>query len=629
MRAISAEGKKTVEDDFGLGPWLVQPQLNSISDKDRNDERHLEPKVMQVLVYMAEHAGEVVPKEGLIKAVWPDVFVTDDALARCISELRRALEDDAREPRFIQTIVKGGYRLIAEVKPVEEAEAPKRSASVPAIPRRQLMLAAGLTILALLSAAGYLGWRWFRSPPASSRGRVMLLVLPFQSLSGDPEQEYFSDGLTEEMITQLAGMQPGRLGVIALTTAMHYKKAGKTIDQIGRELGVDYVIEGSVRREQNRVRIAAQLIQVTDQAQLWAQSYDREVSGILAVQTEIAQAIAPQIRLRLTAEEQARLRGARLVDPVAYEFLLRARYRLNVKTREAVGLAIQYYRQAVQADPLYAQGYAELSMAYTLRHALHMARPGEGYEEARAAALRALELDRGLAESHLAFGAVASEFQWNWSVAEQEFRRALDLDPNSVASRWRYSEYLSCMGRHEEALAQVLAAEALDPLSPGLASSSAYIYFMAGRYHTTVERARRAVELTPGAALPHLYLSWAYAEQGRLAEAIAETETAMRLDAPPDSKSQLARLHAMAGRPQQARALLRQVRDTSSEYNHRYYIAMAHAYLGERDAALGYLQQSYERRERAMRVLKVDPRFNLLRNEPRFQDLLRRMKFTP
>jgi TolB-like protein/DNA-binding winged helix-turn-helix (wHTH) protein len=627
MRTALREREKSVEGDFWLRPWLVQPQLNCVSDKDRNDEKRLEPKVMQVLVYLAEHAGKVVPKEELLKAVWPDVFVTDDALTRCILELRRALEDDAREPRFIQTIVKGGYRLIAEIEPVERADTPKRGVPVAAIPRRRLALAAGLAVLALLSAAGYLGWRWFRSPPAPSRGRVMLMVLPFQSLSGDPEQEYFSDGLTEELIAQLAGMQPGRLGVIALTTAMHYKKAGKTIDQIGRELGVDYVIEGSVRREQNRVRIAAQLIQVTDQAHLWAQSYDREVSGILAVQTEIAQAIAPQIRLRLTAEEQVRLRGARLVDPVAYEFLLRARYHRNLRTREAISLAIQYYGQAVQADPLYAQGYAELSMTYTIRHALHMARPGEGYEEARAAALRALELDRGLAESHLAFGAVASEFQWNWSVAEQEFRRALDLDPNSVVSRWRYSEYLSCMGRHEEALAQVLAAEALDPLSPGLASSSAYIYFMAGRYHTTVERARRAVELTPGAALPHLYLSWAYAEQGKLAEAIAETETAMRLDAPPDSKSQLARLHAMAGRPEQARALLRQVRDTSSEYNHRYYIAMAHAYLGERDAALGYLQQSYELRERAMRVLKVDPRFNLLRNEPSFQDLLRRMNF--
>ena len=619
--------EKTVKGDFRIGPWLVEPQLNSISDRSRQQDRRVEPRVMQVLVYLAEHAGEVVPKEGLIRAVWPDVFVTDDALVRCISELRRALEDDAREPRFIQTIVKGGYRLIAEVKPVEETEAPNRNAPARAIPRRRLALAAGLAVLALLSAAGYLGWRWFRSPPAPSRGRVMLMVLPFQSLSGDPEQEYFSDGLTEELIAQLAGMQPGRLGVIALTTVMHYKKAGKTIDQIGRELGIDYVIEGSVRREQNRVRIAAQLIQVTDQAHLWAQSYDRELSGILAVQTEIARSIAAQIRLTLGSSEAQQLARPRPVDPEAYVAYLKGAHHLHKVSPEGYRLAADNFQQAVKLDPTYARSWLGLGNAYRFRGTWWGdMRPRQAASRAKEALARALQLDPQLGDAYAALGWTKFAFDWDWAGAEADFRRGIELAPSSGGAHSAYGNFLRCLGRLDEARVHMDRSLEIDPLDPLDLADSAALYMALNQPERAEKLALRALEIDPDLAYGKLRLALVWANTDRLDKAIQFLEKGTARPQPDVlSLAVLGHLYSHSGREAQARTALQRI--TPMPAAGPAMRGELHLCLGEKRQAMELFRQALEEHDPHMVWVRGSDSQHPLSNEPEYQEIFRRMNF--
>ena len=616
-----------MKDDFRLGPWLVEPQLNSISDKSRQQDRRIEPKVMQVLVYLAEHAGKVVPKEELIKAVWPDVFVTDDALARCILELRRALEDDAREPRFIQTIVKGGYRLIAEVKPVEETDAPSRGAPVAAIPRRRLMLAAGLTVLALLSAAGYLGWRWFRSPSAPSPGRVMLMVLPFQNLSGDPEQEYFSDGLTEEMIAQLAGIQPGRLGVIALTTAMHYKRAGKRIDQIGRELGVDYVIEGSVRRENNRVRIAAQLIQVTDQAHLWAQSYDRELSGILVVQAEIARSIVARVRLTLETPVAEQLPAARPVDPAAYVAYLKGVHYMHKVNPESYRLAAENFQQTVKIDPAYAPAWLGLGNAYRFRGTWWGdMRPREAAARAKEALARALQLDPKLGNAYAALGWTKFSFDWDWPGAEADFRRGIELAPNSAGAHSAYGNFLRAMRRLDEARAHIERGLEIDPLDPLNLADSATLYLALRQPEKAEKLALRALEIDPDFAHAKLQLALISVSTGRMEKAIQLLEKSTA-GPQPDllSLATLAHLYSDQGRKAEARRAFQKLEGMPAAGP--ALRAQVRICFGDKSETLDLYRQAIEEHDPHMVWIgRGDPQHPLSLG-PEYQEIVRRMNF--
>ena len=616
-----------MKDDFRLGPWLVEPQLNSISDRSRHQDKRVEPRVMQVLVYLADHAGTVVPKEELLKAVWPDVFVTDDALARCIVELRRALEDDAREPRFIQTIVKGGYRLIAEVKPSEETDTPKRGVPLAAVSRRPLVLTAAFLVLAFLSAAGYLGWRWFRSPPAPSGGKVRLVVLPFQNLSGDPEQDYFSDGLTDEMITQLARLQPDRLGVIARTSAMQYKRTSKAIEQIGRELGVDYVVEGAVRREQERVRITAQLVKVGDRAHLWAETYDRQLSGILAVQAEVAHAVALQVGLRLSGEQAGAPGPAPSVQPEAYLAYLMGRHRWHRLTPEDLEAAAGHFRRAVELDPGFASAWLGLSDSYR-----HLSSwwgdwpPHKAFPLAKEAGARALQLDPTLGDAHCSLGWILFVYDWDWAKAEAEFKRGIELSPNSRDGHSSYANFLRRMKRLEEARREIERCLEIDPLAPLEVTEAARVFVGLGDLKRAEQLAARVLDTAPDSRATLLGLGQLHASEGRLDKAISFMEKAVattrrdRLALPA-----LGVAYAQAGRTADARAVLDRLLATPDVG--QAAIAQLYVSLGEKEQAIHWWQKAYEARDPRMVWLRLYDAQHPLWRDPRFQDLVRRMNF--
>ncbi len=617
------------QQSFLVGNWTVDPLLNSVSLGTQSTR--LEPKTMQVLVCLAGRAGDVVPKEDLIRAVWPDAFVTDQVLTTAIYQLRQAFGEDAQSSRFIQTIPKGGYRLKAKVVPVSSSISETENLTTPVVPQRhswRRVLAYGVPALALLMALAI--YFWPRRSPTPAKQQSILAVLPFDNLSGDPSQEYFSDGMTEEMIQQLGVLDPPRLSVIARASVMTYKGSGKRVDQIGKELGVDYVLEGSVRREGGRVRVTAQLIDARTQTQVWGQNYDQDWRDTLLVQTDIARATAQQIRLQLTPAQQARLAGARVVHSEAYELYLKGRFGRTYRSIADAERSIAYFRQAVDLDPTFAAAHAGLALAHVNRHSAHFAaRPGQGYEEAKVAAQRALELDPALPEAHIAVGAVANEFEWDWAAAEQEFLRALQLNPNSEDGHRRYAELLMCTGRLSAAIAEIEEARKLDPLSTVTIGRAAFTYFFARDYSRSIAESEKALATDPGDFLPYGYLAWAYGEQGRHAEALAAAQKGAARTTQLDTQLNVARAYIMAGQVARGRELLQEVQAAppARGYFHLYYVAMVHANLGEKESALDYLERSFQRRERAMKIIKVDPRFDLLRGEPRFQTLVRRMNF--
>ena len=626
-----------MEGDFRIGQWLVQPTLNSISDNESS--KRVEPKMMQVLVHLAAHAGQVVSKEQLMGAAWPDTFVTDDVLLRCISELRKALSDDPREPRFIQTIAKKGYRLIAPVewmdRSAEAARGVEPLAGRQAAPedlrpgRRVLLMGFATSLVLALLAVAYFSWQRWAARPSSGQEKSVLLVLPFQNLSADAEQEYFSDGLTEEMITQLARLQPERLAVIARTSAMHYKGTNKTIDQIGRELGVHYILEGTVRREGKRVRISAQLVRASDQAHVWAGSYDRELSGILAVQNEVAQAVAREIRITLSEHEQTRLASTRLVVAEAHEAYLRGRFFWNKRTPESLRKAIAHFERAIEIDAGYAAPYAGLADAHLLLLEHADAPPEQGLPKARAAALKALEIDGELAEAHTSVAMIKFCQDWDWTGAEEGFQRAVSLNPNYVTAHHWYALLLATTGRLDEARVEIERAVKLDSLSSLMRTAAGWrVYAAARQYDQAAHELRLGVELDPLNGTAHRRLGAVYVLAGKHKEAIAELREGVRLSGEtPIAQADLGHAYGVAGMQAEVRKVLDELRRLSrSHYVDATRFALVYTGLGERDRAMEWLEKAYERRDMGLIMLRPDPRFDPLRNDPRYQSLIRRMK---
>jgi TolB-like protein/DNA-binding winged helix-turn-helix (wHTH) protein/Flp pilus assembly protein TadD len=626
-----------VEGDFRIGQWLVQPTLNSISDNESS--KRVEPKMMQVLVHLAAHAGQVVSKEQLMGAAWPDTFVTDDVLLRCISELRKALSDDPREPRFIQTIAKKGYRLIAPVEwmdrsseaaPGVEPLAGRQVAPEDLRPgRRVLLIGFATSLVVALLAVAYFSRQWWAARPGSGQEKSVLLVLPFQNLSADAEQEYFSDGLTEEMITQLARLQPERLAVIARTSSMHYKGTNKTIGQIGRELGVHYILEGSVRREGKRVRISAQLIRASDQAHVWADSYDRELSGILALQNQVAQAVAREIRITLSAQERTRLASSRPVVPEAHESYLKGRFFWNKRTPEGLRKAIEHFERAIEIDAGYAAPYTGLADAHLLLLEHADVSPQEGLPKAKAAALKALEIDSELAEAQASMGMIRFCQEWDWAGAEKDFQRAITLNPNYVTAHHWYALLLATTGRLDEARVEIERAVKLDGLSPLMRTAAGWrVYAAARQYDQAAHELRLGIELDPLSGTARRRLGAVYLLAGKHKEAIAELRESVRLSGEtPIAQADLGHAYAVAGMQAEARKVLDQLQRLSrSHYVDATRFALIYTGLGERERAMEWLEKAYERRDMGLIMLRPDPRFDPLRNDPRYQSLIRRMK---
>jgi serine/threonine-protein kinase len=460
----------------------------------------------------------------------------------------------------------------------------------------------------------------------ASTGIQSIVVLPLENLSRDPEQEYFADGMTEALITNLAQIRA--LRVVSRTSTMQYKGARKPLPQIARELRVDAVVEGTVARFGNRVRITAQLIEAASDRHIWARSYERDLSDVLALQGEVAREIADEIQVQVSQEERARLGSLRRVKPEAYEDYLRGRHHWNRRTDAEIRKGIEYFQQAIAKDPQYAQAHAGLSRAYDTMGTYNFLPPSEAFARAAAEAARALELDSSLPEAHTALGGVLFTHNWDWKGAESEFSQALALDPNYPDAYHWYSDYLSAMGRPEEALAAIRRAHALEPLSLTINMSIGTCLFYARRFDDTIAQQRGTLELDPAFTPALRNLGGAYEQKGMYDEAIDAYKRAIALS-PQDvsAKGLLAHAYAVSGDRDEARRLLRELTDQSNQrFVSSYSLAAIHVGLGEREPAFERLEQAFRDRDRAMPWIKVAPRLDPLRTDPRFTDLLRRMK---
>ena len=436
---------------------------------------------------------------------------------------------------------------------------------------------------------------WHRaSPPA---GKIMLAVLPFANLSGDPQQEYFSEGLTEEMISRLGQMEPQRLGVIARTSAIQYKGAKKRIDQIGKELGVDYVLEGTVRHSGDRVRVSAQLIQVKDQTHLWAKNYERDLGDILALQQDVAVAIADEVEIKLTPEQKAHPSDARPVNARAHEAYLEGRYYLARARGSELEKALNYFQQAIQLDSSYALAYAGLAETYTAMNTSYLT-PLEAGPKAKAAAMKALELDETLALAHASLGSVHLYYDWDWPGAESEFLRSLALNPNLSEAHLRYADYLASIGRFDEALGHDHTAFALDPLSVRARFVAITRSLHASRrYQEIIQECHKARELPPDFTEPFAEEAFAYARLGRFREATQAAATAVRESSDPTQIAEAAQTYAESGNEEEARKILQKLLAMA----HKRFvcgnnIATVYAALGETDRAFASLEEGLKQR---------------------------------
>ena len=617
----------------------------------------LERIPMEILLLLVDQRGQLVAREQIVERIWgKDVFLdTDNSINGAIRKLRLALRDDPEAPRFIQTVTGKGYRFIAPVlsnEPEEPTGAPPLEAAAvpfgavplsegvaipsvaePALPgvRRWPVILAGAVILTALGAYLY-GSRPHPAVPATE-GRIMLAVLPLENLTGDPGQDYFSDGLTEEMISHLGNLDPGRLGVIARTSVMQFKQGQKSLEWLGRELGVQYVLEGSVRRDHERMRITAQLIEVKGQTHLWARHYDRELSDLLAVQDEIARAVADEIQLTLAGGKRLGLSPPAALSPQkldAYDLYLKGRYFWNKRTPQGLQQAVALFEQAIAQDPTYARAFAGLADSYALMVGVDtLADPEECAAKARAAALRALELDERLAEAHAALAVLVQWYDWDWETAEREFRRAIELDPNYATGHHWYGEHLALRGRFEEAFVQMDRARDLDPLSLIIATDYGVFLYFSRQHDRAIQQLRSVLEREPEFSRAYM-LAYAYVQTGRFAEALALLEQWRLINDGPWASAILAYAHGRAGETAEAEQALERLdafsRTRSSDPTP---LVVAHIGMDHLEVAFVLLEDAYRNHSPGLTALKVDPIYDPLRGDPRFDDLLRRVRLGP
>jgi serine/threonine protein kinase/tetratricopeptide (TPR) repeat protein len=455
-----------------------------------------------------------------------------------------------------------------------------------------------------------------------------LAVLPFENLSGEPQQEYFVDGMTEALITRLA--QINALKVISRTSVMQYKGVKKPLPEVGRSLHVDAVVEGSVVRFGDRVRISAELVEVSTDRQLLAQSYERDIRDVLALQSEIAQAIAKEIKIKLTSQEQTRLVITAPVDPRAFEACLKGRYFWNKRTREGFDKGVEYFEQAIAADHNYAPAYAGLADSHLMLAEYGLLSPNEALPKAKAAAAKAQELDDTLAEVHTSLGSIAEDYDWDWVGAQREFKRAIELNQGSATAHQWYAEFLAAMGRFDEALAEITRAREIDPLSLIISSVVGEILYESRHYGQAVEQLGKTLEMDPNFAEAHRLLGEAYVQLARPEKAVAEFQRAMTLSGDsPQCTASLARFYAISGREDEAKTMLKRLKPQSAPgYVSSADLSLVYAGLGDKDRAFKLLREAYDQRDPFLVNIKVDPRLDNLRSDTRFKQLMQALGLT-
>ena len=599
---------------------------------------------------LLEHPGEVVTREELRRRLWPTgTFVDfDHSLGTAIGKLRQALGDSAQNPRFVETLGSRGYRFIAKIADsMETPAAPgvnpaavnhrRTVEAVRALGKRVVhsgkvwLFGVAATVLVVTAVLIGLRERALRDPILDRQPQISsLAVLPLENLSRDPDQEFFADGMTDQLITNLS--QIGVLRVISRTSVMSYKRTGKPLAEIARELKVNAVVEGTVLRSGERVRITAQLIIVNPEKHLWAESYERDLGDVLALQEDVARDIADKIRIKLTPQEQARLSRARPVKPEAQEAYLRGVYLWNKRTELDLEKSIEYFNQAVQRDPGYALPHAGLADSYNMLGLYGHPVPRHIFPKARAAAARALALDATLGEAHAALGLYKSVYEWDQPGADRELRRAIELSPGyAFAHVWR-GEGLCIMERSTEGLAELERARELDPASLMVNDQTGWVLYMARRYDDSIRQIRKTIELEPRFAHARCWLGKAYLQKGMVAEGLAELQEAASLPGgdSPLFTPWLGYAYARSGKRAEAFAVIGKMRAQEQHgFGSPYGIAAVYCGLGQKDQALAWLEAAYEERDPHLPELRIEPAFDPLRSDARFSELVRRTTLPP
>ena len=632
---------------------VFEVDLKACELRKQGHRIRLPEQPFQVLAILLESHGEIVTRDEMRNRLWPgDTFVDfDHGLNNAVMRLREALGDSSENSRFVETIPRRGYRFIAPIS-ASSAQPADRDPSnetlplpqvplqplTPALgndhlsrkarPNPSILVVGGGLILALALAVGY--FRYRQPPPAPILlGSKSLVVLPLENLSGDKDQEYFADGMTDDLIANLAKIRS--LRVISRSTAMAYKGARKPLSQIAAELKVDAVVEGTVLRVGNRVRITAELVQVSTDRHLWADTYESPIGDVLALQNRVSSAIVNEIRINLTPEEEERLAKNPAVAPEAYENYLKGRYYWNKRTDQNLTKAIGYFEQATHQDPRYALAYAGLSDSYAIISAeIFGTMPAAvAAPKAKAAALRALQIDPLLPEAETSLATVRFNYDWDWTGAADGFIKSIHDNPSYATAYQRYSLYLMAMGRAQESFDQINKARELDPLSIAINFSVGWRLYMARQYDRAIEQLHNTLEMDPSYELPHLVLGLSYTQKGDFNSAIPELQKAVDLSGgTPLMVSALANAYARAGNKTQAEQLLATLKLRAKEkYVSPYYFAVVYVGLEENQRALDWLEKALVDRSNGLVFMKVEPGLDPLRAEPRFRNLQQKLNF--
>lgn len=625
----------------------------------------LSEQPFQILMMLVARPGEVVSREVLRERLWPsDTFVDfDHGLNNAVMRLREVLGDSSDHPRFIETLPRRGYRFIAPVElkgaqanipsqqsvPDEKAgvvsgvsgnngagDSEKLVAGAPrehsrrfSISRIAVLVAAVLAGSALISGITVHYVRGVNASKGKANRSSSLVVLPLENLSGDKEQDYFADGMTDDLIANLAKIHS--LRVISRSTAMAYKGTHKPLPQIASELNVDAVVEGTVMRVGSSVRITAELVQVSTDQHLWADTYESPIGDVLALQNRVSSAIVDQIRINLTKEDKERLAQKPSVSPEAYEDYLKGRYYWNKRSGDGFEKAIGYFEEATRRDPQYALAYAGLADCYGIIGATIYGRlpASEAAPKAKAAAIRALEIDPSLAAAETSLATAKFNYDWDWAGAAEGFKKAIQLDPSYSTAYQRYSLYLSAMGKFDDSFEQIKKARELEPLSISINTSLGWRLYLAREYDRSIAQLRETLEMDPSSEWAHLNLGQAYEQKGQFGPAIEELQKALELShSSPLTISALAHAEALSGNHAAANKLLGQLEALSKkQYVSPYYVAIVYLGLGKNEVAINWLEQAYADHSNGLVFLKVEPELDPLRKNPRFIALQNRLNF--
>ncbi len=582
---------------------------------------------LQVLMILLERGGEVVTREEVRSRIWPSQSFgdTDHALNKAIARIREALDDSAETPRYIETLPRHGYRFIGALHP-SASERTIQEAAPPIAPDPRPQKLRGLAmvcVLTLLLAAGYLAWRHYANIGGRRPIGNRIAVLPFKNLSGDPNQQYFSDGITDEIITDLG--RAGSLQVLSATSIRNYSGSSKSVPQIAGELNADLIVEGAALQAGDRVRVTVQLIDAHDDRHLWAQEYDRDLRDILKVQRELAQGVTEIIEGTVASRGSGKLRDARQIDPEAYRLYLKGSYLCLQETSGNLHKCVEYLRESIAKDPTYAPAHAGLSIAFDWLVTDGETPASEGMPKGKVEALKAVEIDSSFSGGHIALGSILEDYEWDWEGAGKEFQRAIDLEPSSEMAHHAMGWYSVMLGHSNDAIREFSKCIELNPVGGLHHAHLAMVLARIGRRDEAARHFQEALEIEPNSPGVHWSLGYSLLEQHRYRESAAEFERAGD-----SAHGYLGYAYAVSGRTHDALAILATINQRpANQFLRPYETALIYAGLGDGARTFQYLDRAYQERSEAMTAIATDVAFDDFRSDSRYQELVRKVGLGP